>query len=148
FVVSAQGGGLYAAYNTATFLARLIDLCPGFRRHLSAISSVSGGSVGAAVFASALRLSDGAQSSISNSAIVTGLGDGSCKTISTFLSHSQELFTLDTPGVIEQRVQQVLGNDFLAPLVAGALFPDFTQLFIPVPIGPFDRARTLEYTLE
>jgi len=148
FVVSAQGGGLYAAYNTATFLARLIDLCPGFRRHLFAISSVSGGSVGAAVFASALRLSDGAQSSISNSAIVTGLGDGSCKTISTFLSHSQELFTLDTPGVIEQRVQQVLGNDFLAPLVAGSLFPDFTQLFIPVPIGPFDRARTLEYTLE
>ena len=61
FVVSAQGGGLYAAYNTATFLARLIDLCPGFRRHLFAISSVSGGSVGAAVFASALRLSDGAQ---------------------------------------------------------------------------------------
>lgn len=32
--------------------------------------------------------------------------------------------------------------------MAGSLFPDFTQLFIPVAIGPFDRARTLEYTLE
>jgi predicted chitinase len=148
FIVSAQGGGLYAAYNTATFLARLVDLCPGFRRHLFAISSVSGGSVGAAVFASALHLEDSTKSPILKQASATGSDDGYCPKISTFLSHSQELFTLDAPGPIEQDVQQVLANDFLAPLVAGLLFPDFTQLFIPRAIGLFDRARTLEYTLE
>jgi len=60
FVVAAQGGGAYAAYNSATFLARMQDLCPTFRHHLFAISSVSGGSVGAATFAAALDAEDDA----------------------------------------------------------------------------------------
>jgi hypothetical protein len=41
FVVSAQGGGIYAAHNAATFLARMQDLCPAFRRHLFAVSWVN-----------------------------------------------------------------------------------------------------------
>jgi hypothetical protein len=31
FIVTAQGGGIYAAYNAAVFLARMQDLCPTFR---------------------------------------------------------------------------------------------------------------------
>ena len=54
YIVAAQGGGIYAAYQTALFLARMQDVCPRFRHHLFAISSVSGGSVGAATFAAAL----------------------------------------------------------------------------------------------
>ncbi|MHA1529541.1 MAG: patatin-like phospholipase family protein [Alphaproteobacteria bacterium] len=50
YIVAAQGGGLYAAYHTAFFLARAQDLNPEFANHLFAISGVSGGSVGAAVF--------------------------------------------------------------------------------------------------
>ena len=58
YLIAAQGGGMYAAYQTATFLSRLQDNCPAFRNHLFAISSVSGGSVGAATFVSALRLAE------------------------------------------------------------------------------------------
>jgi hypothetical protein len=50
FFVSAQGGGVRAAYWTATLLAGLEERFPGFTEHLYAISGVSGGSVGAAVF--------------------------------------------------------------------------------------------------
>ena len=55
FVVAAQGGGYYAAYHSALFLARVADRCPNFGQHVFAISSVSGGSLGAAVFTEALR---------------------------------------------------------------------------------------------
>jgi len=42
----------------------------------------------------------------------------------------------------------VLEQDLLSPLLAGALFPDLVQQFLPVPIGYFDRARPLETGLE
>ena len=51
-LVAAEGGGIRAAYYTAAVLARFQDLYPDFSRHLFAISSVSGGSLGAATFAS------------------------------------------------------------------------------------------------
>src|SRR5262249_1721851 len=37
---------------------------------------------------------------------------------------------------------------FLSSLIAGTLFPDFTQRFLPVPIPAFDRARWLERAFE
>ncbi|MCU0908508.1 MAG: hypothetical protein MUF73_13960 [Rhodobacteraceae bacterium] len=49
-VVAAQGGGLYAAYQTAWYLAYRADTEPGFARSIFAISGVSGGSVGGGVF--------------------------------------------------------------------------------------------------
>ena len=58
FVVAAEGGGLRAAYWTAAVLAALEDETAGtktpFSRHLFAISGVSGGSVGAALFDAAV----------------------------------------------------------------------------------------------
>ncbi|MDJ0640715.1 MAG: hypothetical protein QNJ20_17975, partial [Paracoccaceae bacterium] len=49
-LVAAQGGGLYAAYHTAYYLAARADLEEDFANSVFAISGVSGGSVGAAVF--------------------------------------------------------------------------------------------------
>ncbi len=49
-LVAAQGGGLYAAYHTAYYLAARADEDPDFAHSIFAISSVSGGSVGAGVF--------------------------------------------------------------------------------------------------
>jgi hypothetical protein len=57
FIVSAQGGGIYAAAAAGSFLARLQDHCPRFANHLFAISGVSGGAVGAAVFEGMLKAS-------------------------------------------------------------------------------------------
>ena len=54
-LVAASGGGIRAAYWTASTLATLESI-PGFSQALFAISSVSGGSVGAAVYTSVKRL--------------------------------------------------------------------------------------------
>jgi hypothetical protein len=55
YIASAQGGGIYAAYHTAKTLQTITDKLPNFRNHLFAISSVSGGSVGSAIYVSWLR---------------------------------------------------------------------------------------------
>ena len=58
-IVSVQGGGIFAASAAATLLSRLQDKCDGFARHVFAISGVSGGAVGAAVFHSMMDANDG-----------------------------------------------------------------------------------------
>ena len=55
FIVAARGGGLYAADQAATFLARMQDRCPNFSQHVFAVSAVSGGSLGAAAFSAYVR---------------------------------------------------------------------------------------------
>lgn len=141
FIVAAQGGGIYAAHNAARFLARVQDLCPAFRQHLFAISSVSGGSVGSATFAAALH----AEKAIPDAGAFAGRA---CPKIAEFLAGVGRAEDLDAPGPVEQRVASVLTKDFLSPLVGGFLFSDFTQLFLPFAVPAFDRARSLEYTLE
>jgi predicted acylesterase/phospholipase RssA len=51
FIVTAEGGGIRAAYWTATVLGALQDQFPDFADHVLAMSGVSGGSVGASIFA-------------------------------------------------------------------------------------------------
>lgn len=51
FIVAAEGGGIRAAYWAALVLSRLEDRAPGFSRQVFAVSGVSGGSLGGAVFA-------------------------------------------------------------------------------------------------
>ena len=124
YVVAAEGGGLYAAYQTAKFLTRMQDLCPNFAQHVFAISSVSGGSLGAAVFAGLTR---------------TGAANDDAKPC---------LDRLADRGNFETRADAILSRDLLAPVVWGGLFPDFLQRFIPWPLPAFDRARALEYAFE
>jgi predicted chitinase len=140
YIVAAQGGGIYAAYQTAVFLARMQDTCPAFRDHLFAISSVSGGSVGAAVFASGLRLTE-QSGSASRPA-------GPCPDITQFLNKNMPPY-IEKPKANETYVRKVLSSDLLSPLIAATLFPDFLQGFLPFRLPFFfDRAAALEYTLE
>jgi hypothetical protein len=60
FIVATEGGGIRAAYWTAAVLGSLQDTEASFSDHVFAISGVSGGSVGASVFAA--LLADGTQS--------------------------------------------------------------------------------------
>lgn len=121
YIVSAQGGGIYAAYHAAATLSRLQDLSPNFAHHVFAISSVSGGSVGAATFAGLVK------SEVCKEAPVKNSSEGNC---------------------FEKRSDQILGQDLLSTILAAGLFPDFVQRFIPFPINAWDRARGLEYSLE
>lgn len=152
YIIAAQGGGIYAAYQTATFLARMQDICPAFRHHLFAISSVSGGSVGAAVFAAALDAYDHDLLELTPdeaSRKAKPIGDlDPCPAISAYRTSPRVPAPPDVPGPLERAVRRALEHDFLAPLVAAALFMDYTQRFVPAAIPAFDRARSLEYALE
>jgi len=117
-VVSTAGGGLRAAFWTATVLGAIQDKASDFRSQLFGVSAVSGGSLGAAAFvtlASELSLSDGIAGCRGN--------QGSA-------------------GPYECAGQTVLSQDFLAPAVAALLFPDLMQRFFP--FGFPDRAGALE----
>jgi Patatin-like phospholipase len=54
YIVASEGGGIRAAYWTAAVLGTIQDEQPTFADHIFAISGVSGGSLGAAVFTSLL----------------------------------------------------------------------------------------------
>jgi hypothetical protein len=125
YIVASEGGGLYAAYQTAQFLTRMQDLCPGFAQHLFAVSSVSGGSLGAGVFAGLMATQP------------KSAGTAPCKAA-----------TAGGPGPLETEARTILSSDFLAPAVWGALFPDFLQRFIPKSLPALDRALLLEAAFE
>jgi len=122
-IVAAEGGGIRAAYWTATLLAAIQEREPSFARHVYAISGVSGGSVGAVAFDALLAQSPGA-------------GGKLC----------------DVLGKVETSLSRctahVLGEDFLSPTLAAFLFPDLVQRFLPFPVERFDRARALETSWE
>jgi predicted acylesterase/phospholipase RssA len=124
FVVSAEGGGLRAAYFTALVLSSIQDRCPAFAQHTFVISGVSGGSLGATVFSALAARSAKNQ---------VGLR---CN--------------LNSPQVGEMatKVDKILRQDFLSPLLAFGLYPDLAQRFLPFAIDSFDRARVLEEGLE
>lgn len=127
YIVTAEGGGMYAAAHVASALARLQDGCARFAPHVFAISSVSGGSLGAAVFA--------------------GLIDAIGPRVGEPLSVDCAL-RADGDGPMQRAVQNFFRRDLLTPLLAATLFPDTLQRFLPTPIGDFDRARALEVSFE
>ena len=130
YVIAAQGGGLYAAHQTALALARIQDRCPAFAQHIFAISSVSGGSLGAALFAALVDYHTRGQPAVTDPTCI------------------DQAVRLDEPGWYENKVNKFMGNDFISPVVAAGLFPDFLQRFIPFPINGFDRARAFEAGIE
>jgi hypothetical protein len=123
FIVAAAGGGAFAAHYTATFLARMQDACPNFAQHVFAISGVSGGSIGASLFAGLAKVKASNQEYVGCS-----------------LDPKDHFFETQTQKFFEQ--------DFLSPVIAAALFPDFVQRFLPVAIGRFDRSRALDASIE
>jgi hypothetical protein len=132
YIVTAEGGGIYAAAQAALFLAKVYDRCPALSHHIFAISGVSGGSLGAAVIAALIN------------AKAQELGE-----------KSDEFFK-SCPGKappagsrsFEARAMEYLQQDFLSPAIAAGLFPDFLQRFIPWPIATLDRGRAFERALE
>jgi hypothetical protein len=117
YLVAAQGGGLYAAYHTASYLARRADTEPGFRENLFAISGVSGGAVGAGVYWAINR-------------------SGKC----TDPPGPKNTCHVDY-------VRKILQRDYLSPVLVGLLFPDFLDTFAAYARwGPMrsERGRSLE----
>jgi hypothetical protein len=127
-VVAAEGGGIRAAYWTASVLSALQDRYPCFAGGVAGLSGVSGGSVGSAVFAAqaAQRLSAAA-----------GAPGPQCKDFDGGMKDSWTACS-----------RSMLGRDFLSPALAYLLFPDLIQRFLPFPVGFFDRGAALEQSWE
>jgi hypothetical protein len=123
FVVAAEGGGIRAAYWAASVLSRITDKNPCFPDQLFAISGVSGGSLGSAVF-------------IAQLADAPVFADG-------FYADREGR---RPPGAKDflPNTQKILSENFLAPVVGAMLYPDLFQRFWFWPMPSFDRARTLE----
>jgi len=132
FVVSAQGGGMYAAYHPALALARLTDYCPEFANHLFGISSVSGGSLGAAVFAELVRQVP--EKERGNPA-ATAAG---CSRTTDPMSFS----------FLQKNVQTFFETDFLSPVIASAILFDVPGFLVPQLRFGSDRAKALEAGFE
>jgi len=126
FLIATEGGGIRAAYFTATVLAALQERCPAFALHTMAISGVSGGSLGASIFAG-LAADDRAAHSKNPGCSLTGNRQA---------------------GPMVKKARQTLSTDLLSPLLGAMLFPDTLQRALPFPVGGFDRSRALEYAIE
>ncbi|HEX6376054.1 MAG TPA: hypothetical protein VFZ91_10080 [Allosphingosinicella sp.] len=120
-LIATAGGASRAAYWTGTVLRALEDNDPSrdFPRDVFAISSVSGGSLGAVGYAAWIA------------------------------DHQYEEGRLPAPARQDRAefVRTFFGTDYLAPAVGGLLFPDFIQRFLPGPWMP-SRATSLEESWE
>jgi hypothetical protein len=125
FLVSAEGGGIRAAYWTALVLGEIQNRNPCFADQLFSMSGVSGGSLGVAVFAGLLR-----ESTVPESGFRCG-----------------PVAVADSVDFVRTS-KAILSEDFLSPLVGAMLYPDLVQRFMFVPVSRFDRARALEEAWE
>lgn len=125
FIVTAEGGGITTAYYTALVLGAIQDRNPAFAQHVFVISSVSGGSVGTAVYA--------------------GLN---AKCQPQQLDKIPATNMRAAAGPWQTSADRILKDDYLSPLLAAMLYPDLVQRFLPHPFNSWDRARALEERLE
>ncbi len=135
FIIAAEGGGIRAAYTTAHFLSQLQDKNRSFATHIYAISGVSGGSLGAALFTAMLHEWYNQKESIDYKNEKTLL----CR-VDGVSSKSKADFTSCSKAVLSQ--------DFLSAATAYMLYPDLIQRFLPYPIEQFDRSIALEQSWE
>ncbi len=113
YLVNAEGGGIRAAWWTASVLGAIQHKVPQFGERLFSLSGVSGGSLGASVIAAILaeqRAGNALNASVAS--------------------------------------KKILGEDFLAPVAAALLYPDFLQRLLPFPVPHFDRALAMEEAWE
>lgn len=122
FIATADGGGIRAAYWTGAVLGALQDRDPAFVGHLFAISGVSGGSLGAAVFAAIVH-----ESSLEGAPSCTGAAAGL--------------------GPFEGCASSVLAQDFLSPALTAMLIADTGRSITRTSWLP-DRAQVLERSFE
>jgi len=135
FVVAAEGGGIRAAYWTAAVLDALQRHHPRFACNVFSISGVSGGSLGAAAFAADVA--------------------------NAYRRGALDCLPGESPKKLEDKRPasgfgaslDFLGEDALAPVLAGMLFPDLVSRINPFCVEPPyvcfpDRAQYLEEAWE
>lgn len=116
-LVAAAGGGLRAAYYTTRVLTALEGLVPSFRSQVFAVSGVSGGAVGATLWAAWAP---------------TPVEPRSAE------AQRQRCGRVGSSDATWDELASFFDDDYLAPLTAGMMLPDLTKRFLPI---PFLRSR-------
>lgn len=119
FVVTAEGGGGYAAAHAYLFLSKMQRRCPNFAQHIFAIVGVSGGAVGEAQFWRDLARQ----------------GKGA-------LNPSEPLGCAAEAGATPDDVA-LLSTDHLSPVVAALFFHDFANKILFGWLPGRDRSSAL-----
>ncbi len=123
FIVAAEGGGIYAASAAATFLANLEDIESGFAQHIFAISGVSGGSIGAAIF----QALDHARHPDPGAAATATAADGAAKVQDDHQPGNEEACTQQSGDRVGEnlaaKVADIMQDDHFSPVV-GSIFPE------------------------
>ena len=170
YIVAAEGGGSYAAHHTAMVLAELQDRCPRFRHHVFAISGVSGGSLGAAVFASVADRLEAQPYKVNcpgrterpkwiNEADPIALWKPEPVRFQPCIAQSLGIRTTpntdasEVPTLARDATCRFLARDFLSPVVFLAIVPNIAQRVLSwlpswIPRPRYDRALGLEYGFE
>jgi predicted acylesterase/phospholipase RssA len=128
FIVNADGGGVRSAYWTAALLSALQDRDSTFAGHVFAISGVSGGSLGAAVFAAMAQEAHESK-------------EAPCAALAPFRQSSGKHMPW------QECAFNILHRDFLAPALSAMLVPDLVRNILPLG-EPNDRAIALEQGFE
>ncbi|GAA4450801.1 hypothetical protein GCM10023189_11970 [Nibrella saemangeumensis] len=123
YIIAAEGGGLRAAYWTAAILGQLSKRVDHFYDRVYALSTVSGGSVGAAVYTKLYADSR----------------------LALRIRTAEEQRRLDS--AIYKSATGILSQDYLSPLTMAFLVPDMVQKLLPASVGAFDRAKYIEDAL-
>lgn len=120
FIVAAEGGGIYAADAATSFLSAMQDMCPSFAQHVFAISGVSGGAVGSALF-NALEQ----------------------RPVEAHPRKCNPLADLFADGTLSSRTRAMMRDDHLSPSLA-LIVPDFVSKILPENAVRLNRASALE----
>jgi hypothetical protein len=110
FIVAVEGGGIYAAAAASLFLAKLQDdtaNTANFADHVFAISGVSGGAIGAAIFQALVNQSKASKTDVAPPVC----GSSSQASPATTVSRTD-------------KISSIMKADYFSPVVA-ALWPDF-----------------------
>jgi hypothetical protein len=108
---------------TGMVLAVIADRCPVAANRIFAISSVSGGSVGAAAYAAAVHANP------------LDIRDRRCD------------FTDTKYDFFQRRIRALLAADHLSALFAKTVFTEPAQAVLPFPVVAFDRHRGLKESI-
>lgn len=111
YLVAMAGGGAYAGFHSAYFLARLFESCPRLRHHTFAISGVSGGALGATLIAAEAAGNPDSAASASNADplacnVDPAPGEG---------------------GAASRQIEQFFARDHVSFLIWARLFPDMLR---------------------
>ena len=109
YLVAMAGGGAYAGFHSAYFLARLFESCPRLRHHTFAISGVSGGALGATLIAAEAGAEQG----------------GPGKAVDPLACNVDP--DMADAGEDSNKIEQFFSRDHVSFLIWARLFPDMLR---------------------